>query len=111
MATTRKTAAEKAEDTTKDEAKGVIKDGLYIEENVELHNGNKVTIEVITDRDDLPSTFGSLLAEGNAPALAIAQCSTRTRRVLDLSGATMRDLREAVGDVVRRAQLAAAEAE
>lgn len=102
MATEKKTTT--AVDKVDTAPKGEVKDGVYVEENVELKNGVKVTIEVILDSEDLPSTFGSLLAEGNGPALAIAQCTTRTRRVLDLAGATMGDLKGAVGEVVQRAQ-------
>lgn len=100
----KKTAAKKAAEPV-----GAIKDGVYVEENVELTNGAKIPVEVIIDNDELPATFASLVAEGNAAALNIAMMTVRTRRVLDMAGATNRDLREVLGPVIERARKTAGE--
>lgn len=84
-------------------APGIV-DGLWVEHGVKLKNGVEVTIEVILDVDDLPASFGNLMAEGNTPAMVIAQCSPRTRRILDFAGATMVDLKGPIREVVERAQ-------
>lgn len=92
--------------TEPDTPKGEVVDGVYTEQ-VELTNGRSIDVGVIVDQDKLPATYGSLLAEGNAPALVVAQCTTRTRRMLDLAGATLQDLNEVVSPVIQRAHDAA----
>lgn len=91
--------------------KGEIKDGVYTEKGVELTNGTKIEVGVIVDQKKLPATYGSLLAEGNGPALTIATLTTKTRRILDLSGATMEDLEEVLPAVIERGRDAADAAE
>lgn len=97
--------------TTPTAPKGEIKDGVYTEKDVELSNGAKIEVGVIVDQNRLPATYGSLLAEGNGPALTIATMTTQTRRVLDLMGATMEDLQGALPAVIERARDAADAAE
>lgn len=91
-------------DTTNnnDDAPAIV-DGIYTE-NVTIHNGETIPVEVIVDADLLPATFGSLVSEGNAAALVIAQLTTTTRRYLDLLGANQKDLKGVIGDVVKRAR-------
>lgn len=81
-----------------------LEDGIYTEYAVELGNGVKVDIEVVFDREELPASYMSLVAEGNMEAALIAQLTPRTRRILDLVGATLKDLKSCVLDVVGRAQ-------
>ena len=95
-------AETKPKKTTADAPKGKLADGIYTEQDVELRNGRKVPIEVIVDDKKLPATYGSLLAEGNGPALTIAALTTKTRRILDFTGATMEDLDGAVAEVIMR---------
>lgn len=84
-----------------------LKDGIYTEEGVELANGRKVDVGVIVDRKKLPATYGSLLAEGNGPALVIASLTVQTRRMIDMAGATLEDLEEVLADVIDRSRDAA----
>lgn len=84
-----------------------FKDGIYTEHGVELANGNKIDVSAIVDRKLLPATYGSLLAEGNGPALTIATLTTHTRRMLDLAGATFEDLEEVLPQVIERSREAA----
>lgn len=91
-------------DTREDTPKGEVKDGIYVEEDVELGNGNKIEVEVITDYEKLPATYGSLLSEGNGPAMIIASVTSKTRRIMDLTGATQRDLNEVISPVVARSR-------
>lgn len=84
-----------------------LKDGIYTEYGVKLTNGNAVEVGVIVDRKRLPATYGSLLAEGNGPALTIATLTSRTRQLLDWTGATFEDLEDVLPDVINRAREAA----
>ena len=93
--------------TTPAAPKGEIKDGVYTEKGVELTNGNKIDVSVIVDRKRLPATYGSLLAEGNGPALTIATLTTYTRRMVDMSGATFEDLELVLPQVIERSREAA----
>lgn len=96
-----KTVAKKTDDVVKEPTHT---DGIYTEYGVKLSNGMAVDVEVITDRP-----WGSLVAEGNAPALVMASMTVKTRRTLDLSGATLEDVETVLADVINRAQDAAAE--
>ena len=90
-------------ETTKNAGgEGQIADGIYTEREVELLNGVKVDIEVIVDRDMLPASVSSLAHEGNIEGMLMAQLTPSTRRLLDMVGATRRDLREVISDVVHR---------
>lgn len=93
-------------DTTATNDAPAIVDGIY-KENVEIHNGETIPVEVIVDADLLPATFGSLVSEGNAAALVIAQLTVTTRRYLDLLGANQKDLKGVIGETVKRAREAA----
>lgn len=77
--------------------------GIYTEYGVELSNGVKVDIEVITDHDNLPASFMTYAAEGNTLALMLAKLTPNTRRILDFLGATQKDLRTVIADVISRA--------
>lgn len=81
---------------------GRIQDGVYIEEGVRLTNGVEVVIEVIVDKDQLPASMSSLVHEGNLEGVLMAQLTPSTRRLLDLVGATRKDLRDVISDVVQR---------
>jgi len=112
MATAKKsdktsTEVEVAESTAQELPKVELKDGIYIERDVELANGRKIEVEVIVDRKKLPATYGSLLAEGNGPALTIATLTSRTRQILDWTGATLEDLEDVLPDVITRSREAA----
>lgn len=85
---------------------GVVKDGVYTEKNVKLQNGSYMDVEVIVDVNKLPATYGMLVSEGNGAALTIAMLTVRTRRLLDLLGATMGDLNETLPPVIERARAA-----
>lgn len=103
---TTKTSAEVVtRDTTEEATKptGILKDGIYTEE-VTLTNGVPMPCEVIVDMKKLPATYGMLISEGNAAALTIAALTARTRRMLDLLGATMEDLNEVLPAVIARAR-------
>lgn len=82
-------------------------DGIYVEHDVELRNGATLDIEVITDRDQLPASFGTLMAEGNGPALIMAMLTVKSRRMLDLYGATLADVNHVISPVIDRARKAA----
>lgn len=86
-------------------------DGVYTEYGVELRNGMKLDVEVITDRDELPASFGNLLSDGNGPAMVMAMLTVKTRRLLDLYGATMKDVKVTLPPVIERAREAAEAAE
>ena len=101
-----KAVAKKTDDAIKEPTHT---DGIYTEYGVKLSNGMAVDVEVITDRRKLPASWGSLVAEGNAPALVMASMTVKTRRTLDLSGATLEDVETVLADVISRAQDAAAE--
>ena len=89
---------------------GELVDGIYTEK-VELSNGTKVDVEVITDPKKLPATYYNLLAEGNTVAMVIAALTTKTRRLLDFSGAILEDLEDIISPVIDRARDAAEKAE
>lgn len=103
--TTRKstTKAEDVEvldaDTTTE--KPTIVDGIYTEE-VTLTNGVALKIEVIVDKDQLPASMSSLMFEGNLEGMILAQVTPLTRKLLDLTGATRKDLHEVIAPVVQR---------
>lgn len=86
---------------------GELVDGIYTEDNVTLTNGRVISVEVITDKKKLPATFGNLLAEGNSIAMTIAMLTTKTRRILDYSGATVEDIESVLAPVIDRARDAA----
>ena len=81
---------------------GQIADGIYTEREVELLNGVKVDIEVIVDRDMLPASVSSLAHEGNIEGMLMAQLTAKTRKLLDWTGATRKDLHEVIAPVVQR---------
>lgn len=97
------------ENTTTDETPRTpeLEKGVYTEFRVELGNGVKVDVSVIVDRDMLPASFSTLVAEGNVEAMIIAQVTDFTRKMLDFAGATRKDLRDVIAPVVERAQEAA----
>lgn len=105
--TTRKSNVEIVErDTNQDEKQvkdATVVDGIYTEEDVELGNGIQVPISVIVDKDMLPASVSSLVHEGNLEGMLMAQMTADTRRILDLTGATRKDLREIIAPVVQRA--------
>lgn len=88
--------------TTGGSGEGRIQDGVYIEEGVRLTNGVEIVVEVIVDKDELPASMSSLVHEGNLEGVLMAQLTPSTRRLLDMVGATRRDLREVISDVVQR---------
>ncbi|OFN33612.1 hypothetical protein [Corynebacterium sp. HMSC072A04] len=103
--TTRKTTT-KAEDVEVLDAdtsadKPAIVDGIYTEE-VTLTNGVALKIEVIVDKDQLPASMSSLMFEGNLEGMILAQVTPLTRKLLDLTGATRKDLHEVIAPVVQR---------
>lgn len=104
--TTRKTTS-KADDVevldadTTTETPTIV-DGIYTEQDVELTNGVKVAVEVIVDRDQLPASISSLAFEGNLEGMILAQLTPVTRKILDLTGATRKDLHEVIAPVVQR---------
>lgn len=81
---------------------GQITDGVYTEREVELINGVKLDIEVIVDRDMLPASVSSLAHEGNVEGMLMAQLTAKTRKLLDWTGATRKDLHEVISPVVQR---------
>lgn len=81
---------------------GQISDGIYTEQEVELLNGVKLEIEVIVDRDMLPASVSSLAHEGNVEGMLMAQLTAKTRKLLDWTGATRKDLHEVIAPVVQR---------
>lgn len=111
--TTRKTTT-KAEDVEVLDAentteKPAIVDGIYTEE-VTLTNGVSLKIEVIVDKDQLPASMSSLMFEGNLEGMILAQVTPITRKLLDLTGATRKDLHDVISPVVQRgSELAAGE--
>ncbi|MTD91114.1 hypothetical protein [Corynebacterium hiratae] len=103
--TTRKTTT-KAEDVEVLDAdntpeKPTIVDGIYTEEAT-LTNGVSLKIEVIVDKDQLPASMSSLMFEGNLEGMILAQVTPLTRKLLDLTGATRKDLHEVIAPVVQR---------
>lgn len=90
------------EKATNKGGEGRVQDGVYIEEGVRLTNGVEVVIEVIVDKDQLPASMSSLVHEGNLEGVLMAQLTSSTRRLLDLVGATRKDLRDVISDVVQR---------
>ena len=110
--TTRKTTT-KADDVEVLDAdtaseKPAIVDGIYTEE-VTLTNGVSLKIEVIVDKDQLPASMSSLMFEGNLEGMILAQVTPLTRKLLDLTGATRKDLHEVISPVVQRGTELAAE--
>ena len=102
--TTRKTTkADEVEvvDAEKTAEKPTIVDGIYTEK-VELTNGVKVEVEVIVDKDQLPASMSSLMFEGNLEGMILAQLTPMSRKILDLTGATRKDLHEVISPVVQR---------
>lgn len=93
---------EKANKSAGGSGEGRIQDGVYIEEGVRLTNGVEIVVEVIVDKDELPASMSSLVHEGNLEGVLMAQLTPSTRRLLDMVGATRRDLREVISDVVHR---------
>ena len=81
---------------------GQITDGVYTEREVELINGVKLDIEVIVDRDMLPASVSSLAHEGNVEGMLMAQLTAKTRKLLDWTGATRKDLHDVIAPVVQR---------
>ena len=81
---------------------GQISDGIYTEREVQLLNGVKIDIEVIVDRDMLPASVSSLAHEGNIEGMLMAQLTAKTRKLMDWTGATRKDLHEVIGPVVQR---------
>ena len=81
---------------------GQITDGVYTEREVELINGVKLDIEVIVDRDMLPASVSSLAHEGNVEGILMAQLTPKTRKLLDWTGATRKDLHDVIAPVVQR---------
>lgn len=81
---------------------GQIIDGVYTEREVELINGVKLEIEVIVDRDMLPASVSSLAHEGNVEGMLMAQLTAKTRKLLDWTGATRKDLHDVIAPVVQR---------
>lgn len=105
MATAAKNAKADVEVIDKAEKKDpTFANGVYTEYGVELTNGAKVDVEVIVDKRNLPASYGTLLAEGNGPAIIMATLTTKTRRVLDWSGATLADIEDVLPAVVSRGQ-------
>lgn len=102
---TRKTStkAEEVEvlDADTSAEKPEIVDGIYTEE-VTLTNGLSLKIEVIVDKDQLPASMASLMFEGNLEGMILAQVTPLTRKLLDLTGATRKDLHEVISPVVQR---------
>lgn len=103
--TTRKstTKAEEVEvlDADTNTEKPAIVDGIYAEE-VTLTSGVNLKIEVIVDKDQLPASMASLMFEGNLEGMILAQVTPLTRKLLDLTGATRKDLHEVIAPVVQR---------
>ena len=87
-----------------DNKKPSFADGIYTEYGIELDNGAKVDVEVIVDKCKLPASYGSLLSEGNGPAIIMATLTARTRRVLDWAGATLADIEDVLPAVISRGQ-------
>lgn len=81
---------------------GQISDGIYTEREVELLSGVKLDIEVIVDQDMLPASVSSLAHEGNVEGMLMAQLTAKTRKLLDWTGATRKDLHEVIAPVVQR---------
>lgn len=79
------------------------KNGVYTEYDVELSNGVRIAVEVITDKDELPARFSEMLLSGNFEGAILAQLTPVTRRIIDVAGASRRDLREVLSPVVERA--------
>lgn len=95
-------------ETSKDvEVRSDYADGIYVEHDVELTNGLKLDIEVITDRDELPASFDSYMADGYAGAMIMAMMTVKTRMSLDALGATRKDLNTVIAPVIGRARKAA----
>lgn len=103
--TTRKatTKAEEVEvlDADNSAEKPAIVDGIYTEE-VTLTNGVSLKVEVIVDKDQLPASMASLMFEGNLEGMIMAQVTPITRKLLDMTGATRKDLHEVISPVVQR---------
>lgn len=100
-ATESKTVAKKIEDAAKEPT---LVDGVYTEHEVKIGNGTTLPVSVITDPRKLPASWGSLVAEGNGPALIMASLTANTRRMLDMAGATLDDVDNVLSEVVKRAQ-------
>lgn len=92
-----------AKNTRKKTTNGTVKDGVYTEDGVILGNGNEIEVGVIMDKEMLPASTSSLAAEGNFEGLVLAQLTVATRRVLDWTGATRKDLHEVIAPVIERA--------
>lgn len=76
---------------------------VYVEHDFELHNGAKLTVEVLTDNEDLPLEVFSAIESGNSIVVVLGRLSPRTRHALSYLGATARDV-IALSEVVQRAQ-------
>lgn len=88
-------------DADKTTEKSAIVDGIYTEE-VTLTNGVSLRVEVIVDKDQLPASMASLMFEGNLEGMILAQVTPITRKLLDMTGATRKDLHEVISPVVQR---------
>lgn len=88
-------------DADKTAEKPAIVDGIYTEE-VTLTNGVSLKVEVIVDKDQLPASMASLMFEGNLEGMIMAQVTPITRKLLDMTGATRKDLHEVISPVVQR---------
>ena len=84
------------------EREATLADGVYTEKGVKLTNGVEIELSVIVDKDMLPASMSSLVHEGNMEGALMAQLTPETRRVLDWVGATRKDLREVIAEVIKR---------
>lgn len=111
MATTNETPNETMNETTTNETTEKEttprtpehKDGIYTEFDVELANGVRINVEVITDDDNLPARFSEMAFSGNFEGAILAKLTPFTRKVIDLAGASRKDLREVLAPIVDRA--------
>lgn len=105
MATDKKSTTKNDEVEVLDKAperEATLSDGVYTEKGVKLNNGVEIEISVIVDKDMLPASMSSLVHEGNMEGALMAQLTPNTRRLLDLVGATRKDLREVIAEVINR---------
>lgn len=89
------------------EVESKIENGIYTEKGVRLNNGTIVELDVIVDKDMLPASSASLLHEGNMEGMMMAYLTSKSRRILDMVGATRKDLNTVISEVVQRATDAA----
>lgn len=108
MATAKKNTTKKTDDEVEvldkaTEVESKIENGIYTEKGVRLNNGVSVDLGVIVDKDLLPASSASLIHEGNMEGMMMAYLTSESRRILDMVGATRKDLNTVISELIQRA--------